>query len=235
MKPGTYNEGLRLIEEREMQGTGSHDRLIVDLMAHDAAAHQMYALLQPLSEELNTDGPIATLQALIVAYQSGAAPAMPGMGELVHSLVSNPLTIKTGEKPNEIEINSEQKPVEYLAALVERDRKFKAGMDSRTSKLDVTAASMEDLKKSKAPAAATERFRRAVDAVIEHNNTTNDPLHQWYINAALIRDLVGGQNKLVQDYLKTRGQEIEAHHAQYGLTPKRNNKDMNVADEIVVQ
>jgi hypothetical protein len=75
-KPGTFNQALKLMEQRNMR-----------LIANDATAHQMYALLQPLAGELHTDGPVATLQALINAYHSGGnAPAAPGMSELLQAV-----------------------------------------------------------------------------------------------------------------------------------------------------
>jgi hypothetical protein len=94
---------------------------------------------------------------------------------------------------------------------------------------------MSELERIKTTEAATERFRRAVDAMIAHNNAQTDPLHLWYINAAAVRDLVGGRNDAVQAYLVTRKAELDEHHKQYGLTPKQNRKNMNIADEITVK
>ncbi len=220
--PGTYNEGLRLIEDRNMQGTGAHDRLLVDLIAHDSVAHQMYALLAPLAEELHTeeDRPLETLQALINAYRAGGSgPQVAGMAELLAQISDKP------------------KPVEYLTGLVDRDKKFWQGIDSRSTKTDVTTASIEDLRdKIKTPEAANERFRRAVDTIIAWNNSQQDPLHLWYINAAMVRKLVGGKNEGVQAYLRTRQDEIEAHHKQYGLTARANEKgQLDIRSEITVK
>jgi hypothetical protein len=94
---------------------------------------------------------------------------------------------------------------------------------------------MSELARIKTTEAATERFRRAVDAIIAHNNSQQDPLHLWYINAVAVRDLVGGRNDAVRAYLATRQQELDMHHKQYNLTPKQNRKPGNIADEIMVQ
>jgi hypothetical protein len=221
IKGGTMTECERLIEERGFEGTGAHDRLVVDLMNHDAVAHQMYALLAPLADELEQagDSPLATLQALINAYRASGSAATPGMGELLG------------------EIEDEEKPIEYLRGLVERDRKFQTAIANRHSKVDYSTASMVDLRtKYKTPEAATERFRRAVDAIIAHNNAATDPLHLWYINAAMVRKLVGGKNDLVQAYLKTRETEIAEHHKQYSLTPKQNDKGMmDIVTDVAVK
>jgi regulator of sigma D len=53
--------------------------------------------------------------------------------------------------------------------------------------------------------------------------------------SAAVRDLVGGRNDAVQAYLETRKEGLEAHHKQYGLTPKQNRKPSNIADEITVE
>ena len=68
---------------------------------------------------------------------------------------------------------------------------------------------------------------------MHHKSTTSDPLHRWFINSAIIRDLVGGRNENVRDYLKTRAAEIEAHHKEFDpeLTAKQNNKNMNIKQE----
>jgi hypothetical protein len=179
VKPGTYDLAIRLIEQRGMQGTGGHDRLLVDLIEHDTVAHQMYALLQPVADELHTSGPLATLRALIDAYHAGGsgAAAPTGTAELLREVGGD---------------------VEYLRGLVERDRNFKA-------------------------------------AIIAHNERQTDLLHLWYINAAVVRDLVGGRNDAVQSYLETRKEEIEAHHKKYGLTPRQNRKPIAIESQITVQ
>jgi hypothetical protein len=213
-KPGTFDQAQALMQARGMR---KHDELVVDLMANDATAHQMYALLQPFSQELNADGPIATLQALIAAYRAGGSSAAPGMGELLQ------------------EVADEQEPVSYLRGLVERERSFKKAIANRHAGTDYAALSMEQLSKIKMPEAATERFKRAVDAILAHNNEQSDPLHLWYINAAAVRDLVGGRNDAVQAYLDTRKPELDAHHAQYKITARQNSKPINIEDQVIVE
>ena len=214
VKQATGDMVFDLMEKRNMR---RHDEIVSDLIANDVIAHQVTALLQPFAEQLHADGPVAALQALINVYQSGGSgAAAPGMAELVEEV-------------------DEKEPVAYLKGLVERDRKFQAAIANRHSNLDYRSLSVEKLRDIKTPEAATERFRRAVDAIIAHNNATTDPLHLWFINAAIVRDLVGGRNDAVQAYLETRKDEIEAHHQQYGLTPKQNRKNMSIADEVMVQ
>src|SRR6266700_192468 len=63
VQAGSYDIFCTKMEERGIHGDWKHDAMLVDVMNHDAVAHQMYTLLAPLSEDLGTDGPIATLQA----------------------------------------------------------------------------------------------------------------------------------------------------------------------------
>ena len=108
VKQATGDMVMNLMEQRNMR---RHDEIVSDLLANDAIAHQMYDLLQPLGEELHTDGPIATLQALVNAYRNGGGtPVAPGMAELLQ------------------DVAGEKEPVEYLKGLVERDRNFKAAI-----------------------------------------------------------------------------------------------------------
>jgi len=213
--PGTFDI---VTAEMRKRGFLKHEEIVTDYMSHDAVAHQMYDLLAPLGEQYGTDAPVAILQALI-AGQLGNAPALPGMTDLLTS------------------IKDEQNPIEYLSTLVERDRKFKAGIASRySSEIDYSTWSWDELDghKTKAPEAATERYRRAVNAIIAHNRQAQDRLHRWYINAAIVRDLVGGRNDKVQAYLATRAEEIDAHHKEFTppLTAKLNNKDMDIKEDI---
>jgi Telomere resolvase len=219
LKPGTFAQAERLMQERGFtSGKWDHDKLAVDLMHHDAVAHQMYALLEPLAGELHTEGPVETLRALIAAYRTGGST--PEVSNLV-GLMN--------------EIADEKEPVAYLRRLVERDRKFQVALAGRHAGTDYSSLTMSELERIKTTQASTERFRRAVDAIIAHNNAQSDPLHLWYVNAAAVRDLVGGRNDAVQAYLQTRQAELEAHHKQYSLTPKQNRKPGNIADEITVE
>jgi len=215
VKQATGDLVMDLMEQRNMR---RHDEIVSDLLANDAIAHQMYTLLEPFAAELHTDGPIATLQALVNAYRNGgSAPAAPGMAELLQ------------------DVAGEKEPVEYLKGLVERDRNFKAAIANRHAGTDYGSLPMAELERIKTTEATTERFRRAVDAIIAHNFAQTDPLHQWYINAAAVRDLVGGRNDSVQAYLEARKSEIAEHHERFKLTPRQNRKNMNIADEITVK
>lgn len=213
--PATFKQVKDLMERRQMS---KHDEILADLLVNDATAHQMYDLLAPLAEELHTSGPIATLQALIAAYRAGGNGAgLPGLRELLQ------------------EVAEEKDGIAYLRKLVKRDRDFQVAIASRHAGTDYSTLAMGELERIKTTEAATERFRRATDAIIAHNNAQTDPLHLWYINAAAIRDLVGGRNDAVQSYLEARKSELEAHHKQYNLTPRQNRKNMSITDEIKVE
>jgi len=217
LKFGTYHHGKQLIQERGYTGDWLHDQLVNDLMQHDAVAHQMYPLLEPLSAELGTDGPIATLQALIATYRAGGGAVPPELAQLL------------------VDVDTEE-PVAYLRGLVERNKRFQKAIKQRGPSVDYREVSLDDLrKKYRTEEAANERYRRAVDAVMRHNEEQSDPMHMWFINASIVKDLVGGRLDFIGKYLDSRKEEIDAHHQQFGLTVKANRKPIEVTEEVVVE
>jgi hypothetical protein len=66
LRQDTRDAIMELAEERKKQ---SQDEILSDLVEHDAAAHQIYSMLQPFAAEFKTETPVSTLQALISAYQ----------------------------------------------------------------------------------------------------------------------------------------------------------------------
>src|SRR5947199_256381 len=73
----------------------------------------------------------------------------------------------------------------------------------------------------------TERCRRAVDAMIIHNNAMPLSVFRWYICTFAVYHLLGGHSSgisssLVEHYLASRRHELEAHHQQYHLTYHEN-------------
>jgi len=196
------------------RGMRKQDEIVSDLVTNDGLYHQLEALLAPLAESMQTEGPIATLEALLAGQKAGSA--VEGMSELLQ------------------EVGQEKEPVQYLRGLVSRDRHFKTALANRHSGTDYSILSLEQLSKIKTPDASTERFKRAVDAIMAHNQAQTDPLHLWYIQSAVVRELVGGRNEAVQLYLETRKEEIEEHHKQFSLTSKQNRKPISIADQIKV-
>jgi hypothetical protein len=232
---GTFDLVIKRMHERGFQ---KHEEIVVDLLSHDNVAHQLYPLLEPLQEGLGTNGPIATLQALVVAYETlkltqGQAPT--GMGELLHQLASEDLEAKVSEDKK---VKSKDDPIGYLQALVDHNRRFKLALRQRDDETAVdyskyTWSELNDKKVSTRPGAATERYRRAVNAIIANNLATSDPFHWWFINSAIVRDLVGGRNEKVREYLLTRAAEIERHHNSFSpaLSAKTNNKNIPIGQD----
>ncbi len=221
-KQGTKERADAVGEREHLHST---DEIITYLLDTDAIAHQLYGLLHPLVEELGTktDTPVATLQALVAAYTSGVRS--PGADQQAGEIAA---------LLQEVAAEGEEQPVVYLRKLVDRDKKYKEGLAGRYAGTDYANLSWHDLVKIRMPEAALERYRRAVDAVLLHNRAQADPLHRWYINAVVIRDLTGGRNDAVQEYLVTRKEELDAHHEQYHLTARDNRKPIKITTEVDV-
>jgi hypothetical protein len=125
-------------------------------------------------------------------------------------------------------------PVAYLRELVERDARFKAGLAKRHAGVNYRAMSLTELEKYKTEGAAQERFRRAVEAVMQYNASVEEPLKRWFLNPNTIRDLVGGRYPAVKAYLDAHKEEIDAHHTQYQITAVFNRKPYGIKEMITV-
>jgi DNA anti-recombination protein RmuC len=80
---------------------------------------------------------------------------------------------------------------------------------------------LAELRQTRKMGATIERYRRAVEAIMTYNSTV-DLSERWYINAAAVTDLVGGQLPSAKEYLASRRAEIEAHHRKYRLLRDHN-------------
>lgn len=86
----------------------------------------------------------------------------------------------------------------------------------------------------------TERFRRAVNAILTYNDTASRPSLGWYISAAVVHDLLGGRSSgilryLVELYLASRRHELEAHHQKHGLKPSHSRKLMRITECVKIE
>src|SRR6202043_1604941 len=97
--------------------------------------------------------------------------------------------------------------------------------------LDYPTLPFEQLENLKSPEAAEERTRRAVQAIMAHNQQA-DRLALWYINIQTILDLVGGSSPLIKEYLAAHAQEIEAHHLQYDIHSRFNQKALPITSMV---
>ncbi len=81
----------------------------------------------------------------------------------------------------------------------------------------------KDLKKSHAKGSAEEKLRRALQAIIAHNETPErNPAEKWAVNQNALAELTGCNRPAIKQFLKQYGAEIEAHHRQHNLLPRHN-------------
>lgn len=202
--------------------TGGLDDTLQELLVRSNLYNQLAAALEPLGKLLGTAHPVET----VVAIQKVGLAATPEKKK------------RGGKKSPEAQDLEEMErillglrqsgtanPVAYIGSLLEKDANFRAGLAKRHSNVDYQSLSLEQLARTKTEDAANERFRRAVDAIMQHNAAVAaEPLKQWYINAGSVRELVGGRHPAVKAYLESRAEEIEKHHQQYKITPVYNRK-----------
>lgn len=135
-------------------------------------------------------------------------------------------------------VDAEKKPFTaygYLQSLITAKRQFLKSYEKRGINKDFSKMSLTQLRNTKLPGAAEERFRRAVDAIMAYNDQAGAPEMMWFVNAAVVTDLVGGRPGDAKEYLLSeRDEEIKAHHAKYGLTPGFNRRAIKITSRVTV-
>ena len=76
----------------------------------------------------------------------------------------------------------------------------------------------------------------AVDAILAYNAALEEARRdaRWYVNAAVVNELVGGRHADIQAYLETRKAEIDKHHEQYKLTPGYNRRAVPITERVIL-
>lgn len=231
--PVTKQRGVQLIQDRGLRDKQVEDLLLNQVFDESVRYRQLCALLVPVAEGPEAD-PVTTLHQVVDALEE------PQMRQ---RLVSDFLQQRWGitlEQLNQvfeqIETAGHKKPLDYLETTLEKVGNQREGAKKRKEafeKLEYSALPFEQLETLKTPEAAEERTRRAVQAIMEHNQQA-DRLSLWYINAEVILTLVGGSRTFLKQYLAAHAQEIEAHHHHYEISPRSNHKVVPITDMVKI-
>ncbi len=130
---------------------------------------------------------------------------------------------------------TDESVIDALQAAVSDKRRFRANYAQRSQNLaerDYTSMSFEELSKQRTPEASQEKWRRAVNDIIEFNTNASIPELRIYINAASVKQAVGGRGTEIKKYLETRQDEIEAHHQRYKLKASLNYGRDNIRERL---
>ena len=187
---------------------------------------QIIQLVKPLYNQLGTDNPISAVQALL--GEGGAIQVDQRLSEHFRT----DLTEVVGLLSDAAAEN--EKPVVYLRNLLTAKRTFKKSYEKRHQNKDYSTITTTVLRNTKTPGAAQERFMRATDAILTYNDQVGMPELRWYVNAAVVTDLVGGRPSDAKEYLDTRREELDAHHKKYKLTAGYNRRQIPITDRIIV-
>ncbi len=230
-KQATAQRILQIMHER---GLRHHDEVLLLLADTYRLYEQMEVLLAPQAEASGTSTPLETLKAVVDAEQ----------GREVSPTVNAHLQTRWGTTLEEVDTlfsqaaeQGEGKPVAYLREQLEKRTHYQQGPVKRQEhyqQLDFTTLSLEQLKAMRIPEATTERIRRAVAAIMQHNREAQHDLDRWFIRAKEIKELVGGRGEMIAAYLKEHQQEIALHHQEFGLNEKYNNKPFAITDKILL-
>ena len=230
--PTTKQRGVQMIQDRDLRAKQVEDLFLNQVFDEAVRYRQVCALLAPVVKVPETD-PLTTLHQVLDALEE------PQMRQ---RLVSDSLQQHWGitlEELNQVFAQIEaagHKPLEYLETTLEKVGKQREGAKKRKEafeQLDYQALSFEQLENLKTPEAAEERTRRAVEAIMEHNQRA-DRLSLWYINAEVILTLVGGSRIFLRQYFVAHAPEIDAHHHQYDINPRFNHKVVPITDMVKI-
>jgi hypothetical protein len=135
------------------------------------------------------------------------------------------------------EIRLEHETVlDALSAAIADKKRFRSTYDKRSAanaEKDYSSMTMDELKRARVPEASLERWRRAVDWIMDYNRKASMPELRWFINASAVKMLVGGRGTEIGKYLQTRKSELDEHHKQLGLTPGRNHGRTNIRERVL--
>ena len=136
---------------------------------------QMTALLEPVSEQLGAASPLLALQALL----------SEGFKASVNQQFQKSWKASLGDIEGllqEASLDTNDPPVVYLKRLLSDKRDFKKSYEKRHQGKDYTKMTLTELRRTKTTEAATERFRRAVAAIMAYNDAAPVPEMRWFIS-----------------------------------------------------
>ena len=199
------------------EGKHDHDEVLSLLCDEHYELRQLLELLEPVRQQLETSNPVETVRVLL----NGAVDS---------SLVDQRFQEQFQTSLDEIEVllrevvaQKHEKPVEHLREIITKKQAFRENKVKRETEKDYAAMPFSELRGYKTPEAAEERFRRAVQAIMNYNDRNDvQEENRWFISAAVVADLVGGKHEVIRSYLEAHQEEIAAHHHKYGLLAKFN-------------
>lgn len=197
----------------ETLGSRTYDMTVSTLLDEHYVLKQMEVALAPFYQQLGAEQPQAVVQALVDLLENAAKDAS---GKL----------------------DGERKPYTafgYLQSLLTAKRQFLKSYEKRGVGKDFRMLTLTQLRNTKLPGAAEERFRRAVQAIMRYNDQAAAVEMMWYINASVVTDLVGGRPSDAKELLEGElSEEIEAHHQKHGLKPGFNRRALKITSRITV-
>ena len=130
---------------------------------------------------------------------------------------------------------ADESVIDALRAAVSDKRRFRANYAQRSVNMaerDYTSMSMDELNKQRTPEASQEKWRRAVNDLIAWNDKATMSELRFYINAAVVKQAVGGRGTEIKKYLETRQEEIDTLNQLYKLKPSINYGRNNVRERL---
>lgn len=228
---------IRILDIARENKQVHHDEVLAMLADTYRLYQQMQELLAPLAQDFGTETPLDTLKELIAA--GGQRPVEVILDEYLQSQWGASFSELNGLLDQAAEQSDEEgKPLAFLGKQVAKKTNYKQGpvtRQERYNEWDFTKLTLAQLKDLHIPAATTERIRRGVAAIMDHNQKATHELDRFFIRQKEIKLLVGGRGELITEYLDQHQDEITAHHTQFKLTEKYNNKPHPITHYIKME
>ena len=151
--------------------------------------------------------------------------------EIVETKVKNALTeLATQSKPTAVNTIPNVNTVsiaktEKLVSMVESEKPVEKDWESIPS---------EDLKGKHTPGSAEEKIRRAIKAIMEHNDyTAPSNSERWFIGVRSIQDVSGCNYAPIKKYVDDHKTMIDDHNAKHGLSNQHNKKHRQTISQVI--
>ncbi len=140
--------------------------------------------------------------------------------------------LKTEAKSEPIIVNTT--PSITTVSTLETDKTAATVEPEKTVEKDWESIPSEDLKGKHTPGSAEEKIRRAVKAIMEHNDYRAPSNNErWFLGVRSIQDLSGCNYAPIKKYIDDHRTMIFDHNAKYGLSNQHNKKHKQQISDVI--
>jgi hypothetical protein len=151
--------------------------------------------------------------------------------EIVETKVKNALTqLATQTKPTAVNTI----PTVSTVLTAEPKKTILMPEPQKTVEKDWESIPSENLKGKHTPGSAEEKIRRAIKAIMEHNDyTAPSNSERWFIGVRSIQDVSGCNYAPIKKYVDDHKTMIDDHNAKHALSNQHNKKHRQTISQVI--